>query len=227
MEIPRDSAGRTTPLGRLIWWILLAAALFSLYLVLHPFTPLSRLDLSILDQVQLRRATHVLLLLVAGYLITSQLQAARPTIGAWVFALLSLPFLYTFWVPNVPGVDIPLAGKLMGTLAWALAVGPNLLPGLRRYADIAAALLAIAPWAYQVRYYEELVNRAVIPAGWDMAMSFTVIILVLGLVSRLLGPIMPSLVLVFLTYNMYGQYVPGTFRGAKNGIDLILGKTYN
>ncbi len=119
MEIPRDSAGRTTPLGRLIWWILLAAALFSLYLVLHPFTPLSRLDLSILDQVQLRRATHVLLLLVAGYLITSQLQAARPTIGAWVFALLSLPFLYTFWVPNVPGVDIPLAGKLMGTLAWA------------------------------------------------------------------------------------------------------------
>jgi len=227
MEIPKDSAGRTTLLGRIIWFTLLAAALFSLYLVLHPFTPLSRENISILDQVQLRRATHVLLLLVAGYLITSQLQAARPTIGSWVFAILSLPFLYTFWVPNVPGVDIPLLGKLMGTLAWALAVGPNLLPRLRRYADIAAALLAIAPWAYQVRYYEELVNRAVIPAGWDMAMSFTIIILVLGLVSRLLGPIMPSLVLIFLTYNMYGQYVPGTFRGAKNGIDLILGKTFN
>lgn len=227
MEIPKDSAGRTTLLGRIIWFILLAAALFSLYLVLHPFTPLSRENISILDQVQLRRATHVLLLLVAGYLITSQLQAARPTVGSWVFLVLSLPFLYTFWVPNVPGVDIPLLGKLMGTLAWALAVGPNLLPRLRRYADIAAALLAIAPWAYQVRYYEELVNRAVIPAGWDMAMSFTVIILVLGLVSRLLGPIMPSLVLIFLTYNMYGQYVPGTFRGAKNGIDLILGKTFN
>jgi TRAP transporter 4TM/12TM fusion protein len=227
MEIPKDSAGRTTPLGRIIWFILLVAALFSLYLVLHPFTPLSRENISILDQVQLRRATHVLLLLVAGYLITSQLHAAKPTMGSWVFALLSLPFLYTFWVPNVPGVDIPLLGKLMGTLAWALAVGPNLLPRLRRYADVAAALLAIVPWAYQVRYYEELINRAVIPAGWDMAMSFTVIILVLGLVSRLLGPIMPSLVLIFLTYNMYGHYVPGTFRGAKNGIDLILGKTYN
>jgi len=227
MEIPKDGAGKTTLLRRIIWFVLLVAALFSLYLVLHPFTPLSRESIIILDQVQLRRATHVLLLLVAGYLITSQLQAARPTVGSWVFALLSLPFLYTFWVPNVPGVDIPLLGRLMGTLAWALVVVPNLLPRLRRYADVAAALLAIVPWAYQVRYYEELINRAVIPAGWDMAMSFTVIILVLGLVSRLLGPIMPSLVLIFLTYNMYGHYVPGTFRGAKNGIDLILGKTYN
>ncbi|GIW34455.1 TRAP transporter fused permease subunit [Meiothermus sp.] len=227
MEIPQDSTGRTTPMGRVIWVILLVAALFSMYLVVHPFTPLSRLDISILDQVQLRRATHVLLLLVAGYLITSRLPTTRRTLGSWVFAALTLPFLYTFWVPNVPGVDIPLAGKLMGTLAWALAVLPALLPQMRRYTDIAAALLAIAPWAYQVRYYEELVNRAVIPAGWDMAMSFSIIILVLGLVSRLLGPIMPSLVLIFLAYNMYGQYVPGTFRGAKNGIDLILGKTYN
>ncbi|GIW26366.1 TRAP transporter fused permease subunit [Meiothermus sp.] len=227
MEIPQDATGRTTRMGRVIWFVLLVGALFSLYLVLHPFTPLSRLDIGILDQVQLRRATHVLLLLVAGYLITSRLPGARRTLGSWVFALLTLPFLYTFWVPNVPGVEIPLAGRLVGTLAWALAVLPALLPALRRYGDVAAALLAIAPWAYQVRYYEELVNRAVIPAGWDMSMSFTVIILVLGLVSRLLGPVMPSLVLVFLTYNMYGQYVPGTFQGAKNGIDLILGKTYN
>ncbi|MCS7193346.1 MAG: TRAP transporter fused permease subunit [Meiothermus sp.] len=227
MEIPKDSTGRTTRMGRVVWFVLLVGALFSLYLVLHPFTPLSRLDIGILDQVQLRRATHVLLLLVAGYLITSRLPGARRTPGSWVFALLTLPFLYTFWVPNVPGVEIPLAGRLVGTLAWALAVLPVLLPALRRYGDVAAALLAIAHWAYQVRYYEELVNRAVIPAGWDMSMSFTVIVLVLGLVSRFLGPVMPSLVLIFLTYNMYGQYVPGTFQGARNGIDLILGKTYN
>ncbi|WP_027881383.1 TRAP transporter permease [Meiothermus rufus] len=227
MEIAQDASTGQGRLGRLTWMILLVGALFSLYLVLHPFTPLSRFDLSVLDQVQLRRATHVLLLLLAGYLITAQLPPARPTLGTWVFALLSLPFLYTFWVPNVPGVEISPLGRAMGTLAWALAVLPGLWPRVRRYADLAAALLAVLPWVYQVRYYEELVNRAVIPTDWDMSMSFTVMILVLGLVSRLLGPIMPSLVLVFLTYNMYGHLVPGTFQGAKNGIDLILGKSYN
>ncbi|RDI95887.1 transporter [Meiothermus sp. QL-1] len=226
MELPQDSAGRTR-MDRVIWFILLLGSLFSLYLVLHPFTPLSRFNIDVLDQVQLRRATHVLLLLVAGYLITSRLPAGRRTPGSWVFALLTLPFLYTFWVPNAPGVSIPLVNKLVATLAWALAVLPVLLPSLRRRADVAAALLAIAPWAYQVRYYEELVYRAVIPAPWDITMSFTVIVLVLGLVARLLGPVMPSLVLIFLTYNMYGHYVPGTFQGARNGIDLILGKAYN
>lgn len=227
MEIPQENTGRTTLLGRITWIILFVAALYSLYLVVHPFTPLSRLNISILDQIQLERAVHVFFLLFAGYLITAQIPPAKRTMGSWVFAGLTLPFLYTFWVPNVTGVEIPLAGKLVGTLAWVLAVLPSLLPHLRRFTDIAAALLAIAPLAYQIRFYEELINRAVIPAGWDMAMSFSLIILVLGLVSRLLGPIMPSLVLVFLAYNLYGHYVPGTFRGAKNGIDLILGKTYN
>lgn len=227
MELPQEHTPKRTLLGRFTWGVLLVAALYSLYLVLHPFTPWSRLNISVLDQIQLERAVHVFFLLFAGYLLTAQIPPAKRTAGSWVFAALTLPFLYTFWVPNVVGVDIPFAGKLVGTLAWALAVLPALAPSTRRYADIAAALLAIAPLAYQMRYYEDLINRAVIPAGWDMAMSFSLIILVLGMVSRLLGPIMPSLVLVFLAYNLYGHLVPGTFRGAKNGIDLLLGKTYN
>jgi TRAP transporter 4TM/12TM fusion protein len=226
MELAQDTSKRS-PLGWVLWGVLLTAALYSLYLVIHPFTPLSKADIPILDIVQLERAVHVFFLMFAGYLITARHTPHKRTLGSWVFALLSLVFLYTFWVPNVTGVDIPLAGKLVGTLAWALAVLPALLPQLGRFTDLLAALLSIAPLAYQMRFYEELVYRAVIPAGWDMAMSFSIIVLVLGLVYRLLGPVMPSLVLIFLAYNLYGQYVPGTFRGAKNGIDLILGKTYN
>lgn len=227
MELAQDSSSKRTPLGWVLWGVLLAAALYSIYLVIHPFTPLSKADIPILDIVQLERAVHVFFLIFAGYLITARQTPHKRTLGSWVFALLSLVFLYTFWVPNVTGVNIPLAGKLVGTLAWALAVLPALLPNLGRVSDILAALLSIAPLVYQMRFYEELVYRAVIPAGWDMAMSFSIIVLVLGLVYRLLGPVMPSLVLIFLAYNLYGQYVPGTFRGAKNGIDLILGKTYN
>ncbi|WP_027894253.1 TRAP transporter permease [Calidithermus chliarophilus] len=227
MELAQETSGKRTPFGWVVWGVLLAAALYSIYLVVHPFTPLARADIAVLDIVQLERAVHVFFLVLAGYLITARQTPQKPTLGSWVFALLSLVFLYTFWVPNVTGVDIPLAGKLVGTLAWALAVLPALMPRLRAVGDVLAALLSVAPLVYQMRFYEELVYRAVIPAGWDMAMSFSLIVLVLGLVYRLLGPVMPSLVLVFLAYNLYGHYVPGTFRGAKNGIDLILGKTYN
>lgn len=227
MELPQEQSGPPTVLSRVVWVVLLVAALYSLYLVLHPFTPFANLDISILDVVQLERAVHVFFLVFAGYLISAQFSANKRTLGSWVFVALSLPFLFTFWFPNVRGVDIPLEGKLFGTLAWTVAVIPSLVPAMRRYADIAGALISIAPLAYQLRFYEELVYRAVIPAGWDMAMSFSLIVLVLGLVYRLLGPVMPSLVLVFLAYNLYGHLVPGTFQGAKNGIDLLLGKTYN
>ncbi|GEM86521.1 TRAP transporter permease [Meiothermus granaticius] len=227
METELHETPRRTLLGRLTWWVLLVAALYSLYLVVHPFTPLARLNLTFLDTVQLERATHVFFLVFAGYLLTAQGRPAKRTLGSWVFVALSLPFLYTFWVPNVRGVEIPLLGKLVGTLAWGVAVFPALIPKGRRYTDLLAALLAIAPFAYQLINYEQLVYRAVLPAGWDMVMSFSLIVLVLGLVNRLLGPVMPSLVLIFLAYNLYGHLVPGTFRGAKNGIDLLLGKTYN
>ncbi|MER3553900.1 MAG: transporter [Meiothermus sp.] len=227
MELEAHQTSNRTPLGRFTWTVLLVAALYSIYLVIHPFTPLSKLSITFLDTVQLERATHVFFLVFAGYLLTAQAAPAKRTLGSWVFVALSLPFLYTFWVPNVRGVEIPLLGKLAGTVAWAVAVLPALLPRARRYSDLLAALIAIAPFAYQLVNYEQLVYRAVLPAGWDMVMSFSLIVLVLGLVNRLLGPVMPSLVLIFLAYNLYGHYVPGTFRGAKNGIDLILGKTYN
>lgn len=227
MELPQETSGKPTLLGRVLWVVLLVAALYSLYLVVHPYTPLARSDIPVLDIIQLERALHVLFLVFAGYLISAQLPQQRPTSGSWVFVVLSLPFLYTFWVPNVPGVALPLEGKLVATLAWGVAILPAVVPVLRRWGDIAAALISIAPFAYQLYFYEDLVYRAVIPASWDMVMSFSLIVLVLGLVYRLLGPVMPSLVLVFLAYNLYGHLVPGTFNGAKNGIDLLLGKTYN
>ena len=51
--------------------ILVIASLYSLYLVIHPYTPLAKMSISILDLTQLQRATHVFFLLVAGYLLLS------------------------------------------------------------------------------------------------------------------------------------------------------------
>ncbi|WP_299429573.1 TRAP transporter fused permease subunit [uncultured Meiothermus sp.] len=227
MEEIQDTPKKTSLLGRITWVVLFVAALYSLYVVVHPFTPLADFRIGILDMVQLERAVHVFLLMFAGYLITAQIPPAKRTFGTWVFALLSFPFLYIFWTFNAPGVEIPLIGKLMATLAFALAILPLLLPGIQRFTDIFAALFALAPVVYQVVFFEELIFRAVMPSGWDMVMSFSLIMLVLGLVARLLGAVMPALVMIFLAYNLHGHYVPGLFRGVENSIDLVLGKIYN
>ncbi|MGC8876437.1 TRAP transporter permease [Thermus sp.] len=222
MELERP-ASPPTPLARLTDWVLALGALFSLYLVLHPFTPLSRAEIPILDQVQLQRSTHVLFLLLGAYLVSFYLPRKR-TPGAWVYFLFSLVPLYNFLFPNIP---MPLAPKLTGLLYWGVAVLPALLPGLKRPADLLAVLLALFPTLYQLRYFEELVYRAVLPEPWDMAMSFGLIMLVLGAVYRLLGPVMPVLVLFFFSYNLYADLFPGAFRGSRQGIDLLLGKTFN
>ncbi|WP_243093704.1 TRAP transporter permease [Thermus thalpophilus] len=223
LEHPRTPQ---TPLGRLTDWILVLGALYSLYLVLHPFTPLAKADIPILDIVQLERSTHVLFLLVGGYLVSFYLPRKR-TLGAWVYFLFTLIPLYHFLFPGIPGVELPPAAKALGLLYWAVATLPALLPPLKRPADLLAVLLALFPTLYQLRHFEELVYRAVLPAPWDMAMSFGLIMLVLGLVYRLLGPVMPVLVLFFFSYNLYADVFPGPFKGTKQGIDLLLGKTFN
>ncbi|GAB6942606.1 hypothetical protein JCM11602_20170 [Thermus brockianus] len=225
MELEHPSTPKT-PLARLTDWILVLGALYSLYLVLHPFTPLARAEIPILDIVQLQRSTHVLFLLLGGYLVSFYLPRKR-TLGAWVFFLFTLIPLYHFLFPGIPGVELPWEAKAAGLLYWAVAALPALLPGLKRPADLLAVLLALFPTLYQLRYFEELVYRAVLPAPWDMAMSFGLIMLVLGLVYRLLGPVMPVLVLFFFSYNLHADLFPGAFKGTKQGIDLLLGKTFN
>lgn len=215
-----------SPLAQATRWVLILGALYSLYLVLHPFTPLARAEIPILDIVQLQRSTHVLFLLLGGYLVSFYLPRKR-TLGAWVYALFTLVPLYNFLFPNVPGVSLPWEAKAVGLLYWAVAVLPALLPGLKRPADLLAALLALFPTLYQLRYFEELVYRAVLPQPWDMTMSFGLIMLVLGLVYRFLGPVMPVLVLFFFSYNLYANLFPGALKGTPQGIDLLLGKTFN
>jgi TRAP transporter 4TM/12TM fusion protein len=57
-------------------------------------------------------------------------------------------------------------------------------------------------------------------------MSYSEILLVLGVIFRLSGPIMPSIVLVFLLYNIYGDAIPGLFANPGFDFDMLLGKMY-
>jgi TRAP transporter 4TM/12TM fusion protein len=216
-----------SPLGRLARLVLILGSLYSLYLVLHPFTPLAKAEIPLLDIVQLQRSTHVLFLLLGAYLVSFFAPPRKATLGSWVFLAFSLIPLQSFLFPRPPAMELPLEVRLFGLLVWAVAVLPAVVPRLQRPTALLGALLAVLPTWYQARYFEELVYRAVIPAAWDAGMSLALILLLLGVVYRLLGPVMPVLVLFFFSYNLHAQVFPGAFRGAPQPIDLLLGKSFN
>jgi TRAP transporter 4TM/12TM fusion protein len=57
-------------------------------------------------------------------------------------------------------------------------------------------------------------------------MAFGETFLVLGLTYRAIGSVLPTLVLTFMLYNIYGNYLPGVFSGPGFSIDMLLGKLY-
>ncbi len=209
-------------LKRVTYLILLTATLYHLYLVLHPFTPWSNAHLAIFDLTQVERAAHVFLLALCGYLLlAARKPIAKVTMGGWVFTLLAVVPLWAYW-----GLELPLLPKLAGTVFWIAAVLPAVLPRASRGLDLLAAALSVAPFLYLLLQFNDLVGRAMVPHDWDLAMSFGLIFLLLGLVYRRLGPVLPGLVIIFLLYNLFGYRIPGLLRSPGFPLDMLLGKLY-
>ena len=208
-------------LKRITFGVLLVATLYHLYLVIHPFMPWSRTEIPLLDLTQVERAAHVFLLVLAGYLLMVARKPGKVGVGAWVFVGLSVVPLYAFWQ-----LGTPLLVELATTLFWVVAVLPAVLPRFARALDLAAAVMSLAPFLYLLLQFNALVNRAMLPVPWDLAMSFGLTFLVLGIVYRMLGPVLPSLVLIFLLYNLYGYLIPGTLQSPGFPLDMLLGKLY-
>ena len=216
----------TTFLKRFTFGVLVAASLYHLYLVVHPFTPWSTFHVAILDLTQVQRATHVFLIIFAGSLLlvvkpSAAHGSAKVGVGLWVYALLAAIPLWSFW-----DLELPLVPTLVGTLYWGVAVLPAVFPKLSRSFNLMAAALSLAPFLYLLIEFEELVNRAMLATPWDLAMSFGLVFLVLGIVQRLLGPVLPGIVLVFLLYNLFGYQIPGMLKSPGFPMDMLLGKLY-
>lgn len=213
---------RAPLLERVTFGLLLIATLYHLYLVVHPFMPWYGVHIAIFDLTQVQRATHVFLMALCGFLLLAQRKPVeRVGAGAWVFLVLCAVPLYAYW-----GLELPLICKLVGTVFWVAAVLPAVVPRAAPVLDLVASLLSIAPFVYLLLQFDQLVNRAMIAEPWDLAMSFGLIFLVLGLVYRWLGPVLPGLVVVFLLYNLYGFRIPGVMQSPGFPLDMLLGKLY-
>lgn len=202
--------------------ILIVASLYSIYLVIHPYTPMSSFSLSILDLTQVQRATHVMFLLVAGYLLASCKSYRKAGVGAFIFAGMAAFPLYAFWQ-----IDLGLKFKIAASIFWLVAILPTLYPKSSRRMDKLAALLVFVPYIYQVVFFKLIIDRAMVPEPWDLVMAFGLTLLLLGQVYRYTGAILPCLVLTFLLYNLHGELFTGIFAHASFDFDLLLAKLFS
>ncbi len=123
-------------------------------------------------------------------------------------------------------LDLPLALKAVALAMWICTMLPGLFPTLLRPSNLVCALLCLLPYIYLVINYDKLIYRSVMPEAWDMVMSYSQILLVLGVIFRLSGPIMPSIVMFFILFNLYGNHLPGLFASPGFDLDMLLGKMY-
>lgn len=202
--------------------LLVIASLYSLYLVVHPYTPLSKLSISILDLTQVQRATHVFFLLLTGYLLSSIRVDRRAGVGSFVFAILAAFPLYAFWQ-----LGLNLQFNVVATIFWLVGVLPAVYPRSGPWLNKVGAILAIVAFLYMVIFFQDIIERAMIPEPWDLVMGFGLTLLLLGQVYRCTGAILPSLVLIFLLYNLYGDMLSGVFSHPSFGFDLLLGKLFS
>jgi TRAP transporter 4TM/12TM fusion protein len=210
-------------LGRyIITPLLIIASLYSIYLVVHPYTPLSKISIPVLDLTQVQRATHVFLLLITGYLLSSLKAPGRAGVGAYIFAIMAFFPLYAFWK-----IDLAPQYHVAATVFWLTAILPTLYPPSARWLDRWGALLVFVPYLYQVIFFNVIIERAMLPEPWDLVMGFGLTFLLLGQVYRYTGAIMPCLVLTFLLYDLHGQLLTGVLAHASFDFDLLLGKLFS
>ncbi len=206
---------------RLVHVLAILGTLYHLYLVVHPHTPLSSLRISILDLTQVQRATHVCLIALLGYWVCVYRLKSRSFWGA--LPLLLMTGLLTF---EFTRLDVPLFMRVLAFGMWALTMLSVTIPQVSTVANVLCGLLSLLPFLYLVATYEKLIYRAIMPEPWDLMMSLSEILLVLGVIFRLSGPIMPTLVMIFVLYNIYGHHVPGIFANPGFSVDMLLGKLY-
>ncbi len=216
-------AAKNNFLNNIIFGILLTATLYHLYIVIHPFTPLSNYHISIFNLTQVKRSIHVFFLLLAGFLITfgEGKEKQYITVGGVIFFILSIFPLYAFI-----NLDIPLQFKFYASIFWAITILPLIFPKKLHIFHLFSAILIFIPTLYLIINFNTLIYRAVMPEPFDLVMAFGETYLVLALSYRTSGSVLPILVLIFILYNVYGDIIPGTFAGPGFDIDMVLGKLY-
>jgi TRAP transporter 4TM/12TM fusion protein len=219
-----------------LFLIALLGALYHLYLIVHPYTPLSYwYRIGVLDLTQLQRGTHVFFVLTVGFLLSYLRGWSVSYLGLrWA---LSVILALTTLIPVYLALDMfidkgALLPALLLSLIYVLSILPPILNPLARLShnlrlsDLALAILALPPYLYLVSNYWALIDRAVLPLPMDVAMGWGMTLMLMGLVLRLIGPEMPLLVTAFILYDIYGYLLPRPWFHPGFDVEFLAGKLY-
>lgn len=221
---------------RALFLVALLGALYQLFLVIHPFTPLYNVRINILTNIltleQLQKGTHVLFILIVGYLLTYLRGQEIKSIGIrWIIMILVsiLTLIPTYLVLQTFKDLVHL--QILTAMIWFLSLLiPVIRPLVRNfmiaYTDIFLALISISFYVYLVLNFEAFVARATAPTPEDVFMGYLTLLLVMGLVIRLVGPELPLLVALFLLYTLYGYLLPKPWAFPGVDIDFLMAKIF-
>ena len=117
-------------------------------------------------------------------------------------------------------------------VSFVLFLGFLIFPPIKKYRhpigwyDIGLALLGVSTIAYMLFDFEEFIYRAVTPTFWDITFGIIFILLVLEVVRRATGWIMPLICFFFLIYAYFGPYLPSPWTHRGYDIERIVGHMY-
>ena len=219
-----------------LFLVALIGALYHLYLIVHPYTPLSYwYRIGVLDLTQLQRGTHVFFILLVGFLLSYLRGWNVSSLGLrWVLTIIlalttAIPIYLTLDIFINKGALLP---AILLLLTYILSILPPILNPIARFSDylrlsdLALATLTFIPYLYLVYNYWALIDRAVLPLPFDVAMGWGMTLMLIGLVLRLIGPEMPLLVTAFVLYDIYGYLLPRPWFHPSFDVEFLAGKLY-
>src|SRR4051812_5396988 len=92
--------------------------------------------------------------------------------------------------------------------------------------DWIASLLAVASAAYLIMGGDDLMDRNTSPLPWDIAMGVAMILLILEAMRRTAGWIMPVICIAFLSYALFGPYLPAPWTHKGYDLGRLVGVMY-
>ncbi len=133
-------------------------------------------------------AVGVLYVAFVGWSLYGAVVPLRPTSSAWSTWGLFLPWL--FWSilpPEKPG-------------QWGRAL------------DVFLAALGVATIVYALYDLDKFIRRSTLPDPADFFMGVVAILLLIEISRRMVGSTFTFVLIGFLLYTYFGNYIPGPFR---------------
>jgi TRAP transporter 4TM/12TM fusion protein len=157
---------------------------------------------------------------------TNKLRGALGVFLAAAAIAMSLFHLYTAYA------IVPTQTLRPVHVGFVLFLAYLLFPVAKRYRhrvmwwDWAAALAGVAVIAYMLHGGDDFWDRNTSPDNWDMVFGVALILLILEGMRRASGWVMPAVVVVFVLYALFGEFLPGSWAHRSYEVGRLVGHLY-